>query len=76
MTLHTGKQLSLPCGECSKRYALIDLHMIADRRRLADDDSRTMIDTEIFADRRARIDVDTGQSVCILRHDTRNIRYI
>ena len=45
--------------ERAERRALIELDVVADDRRLADDDARTVVDEEVFADLRAGVDVDT-----------------
>ena len=60
------------CRERPQGHALIYLHMLADLCRLADDDSRRMVDEEAPADRRARMDVDARAAVCVLRHDARD----
>ena len=44
--------------------------MLADDRRLADNDTCTVIDEEMLADRRTRMDIDTGNAVRILGHHT------
>src|SRR3546814_20829237 len=45
----------------AERDALIDRDIVADLGGLADDDAETMIDEEVPADLRARMDVDRGQ---------------
>ena len=39
----------------AERHALIDLDVVADDRRLADDDAGAVVDEEIFADLRAGV---------------------
>ena len=55
-------------GQGAQRYALIQLHMAADHRRLADNDARAVVDEEPRADLCAGVDVDTGAAVGVLRH--------
>ena len=45
---------------CAKRDALIELHVLADGRRFADDDAGAVVDEEAAADLRAGMDVDAG----------------
>src|SRR3546814_19240390 len=45
----------------AERDALIDRDIVADLGGLADHDAETMIDEEVPADLRARMDVDRGQ---------------
>ena len=51
-------------------YALIQLHMMSDVAGLADYHAGTMVDEEIVADVRARVDVDTRQLMSVLCHHT------
>lgn len=51
-----------------KVTTLMNLHMIADDGGFADDDTRTMVDEEIFADGCPRIDIDAGDAVRMLGH--------
>ena len=44
----------------AERCALIELDIVADDRRLADDDARAVVDEEVFSDLRTGVDVDTG----------------
>ncbi len=62
-------------AERAQRDALVDLDRVADRARLADHDARAMIDEEGFADLGARVDVDAGERMRVLRHDARQHRH-
>ena len=42
--------------------------MVADDRRLADDDAGPVVDEEVFSDGRAGVDVDAGVVVGVLGH--------
>ena len=55
----------------AERDALIELHMLADGRRLADDDAGAVVDKEVVADRCARVDVDAGELVGVFGHHAR-----
>ena len=61
-------------AERAERHALIELDVVADDRRLADDDAGAVVDEEIFADLRAGVDVNAGRTVGILAHDARDER--
>ena len=50
--------------------------MIADDGGLADDDACGVVDEEVLADLRARVDVDTSELVGMLAHDTRDKRHV
>ena len=52
----------------AERHALVDRAVIADLGRLADDDAHPVVDEDAPADRRARMDLDTGQPARPLRH--------
>jgi len=56
-------------AERAERDALIELHVVADEARLADDDAGAMVDEEALADARARVDVDAGARVRLLGDD-------
>lgn len=56
--LHAGQRLAGTRGQSAQRNALVDLHVVADRGGLADDDAGCMVDEEVLADRRAGVDVD------------------
>ena len=55
---------------CTQRYALVNFYVPADGTGLADDHSRTVIDEKVFADVRARVDVDSRRAVRLFRHNT------
>ena len=56
---------------CAERDALIELHVLADGRRFADDDAGAVVDEKVVADRRAGVDIDTGELVGIFGHHAR-----
>ena len=45
--------------------------MLADGRRFADDDAGAVVDEKVVADRRAGVDIDTGELVGIFGHHAR-----
>ena len=51
--------------------ALVEHHVIADDGSGSDDDARAVVDGEVFADLRARMDVDTGGGMRHLREEAR-----
>ena len=53
---------------------MIELDVVADDRRLTDDDACTVVDEEVFADLRTGVDVDTGLGVRVLGHHARDHR--
>ena len=55
--------------------SLVNRHMVAYDTRLTDDDTRTMVDGEIFSDLCPRVDIDAGSRVCPLGEDSRQYRY-
>src|SRR5687768_11995807 len=55
----------------AERYSLVDLHVVADLRGLADHDAGAMVDEEPGANARSGVDVDTGLAVSVLRDDAR-----
>ena len=57
-----------------ERHRLIEAHVAADDRRLADHDARSVVDEEAFADLRARMDVDAGRGMRDFRDDPREHR--
>ncbi len=76
MTLHIRKQLSFSRRQRPQRHALIQLYIVSDLRRFSNYDAGTMIDKKIFSDHRARINIDTGSTVRIFRHNARNKRHL
>ena len=75
MALFAAQVLTAAGGQRAERHALIDFDVVSDFGCLADDDARAVVDKEILADRRARVDVDTRQAVGVLCHDARNQRH-
>ena len=58
----------------SKGHRLVEAHVAADDRRLADDDACAVIDEESLADLSARVDVDAGLGMGDLGDDPRQKR--
>jgi len=50
--------LAVLLTRAAERHALIECHVIADDSGLSDDDAITVVDKEILADLRARVDFD------------------
>ena len=76
MTLLTLQLLTAAGGKSTEGNTLINLDILADGGRLADNDAGSVIDEEIFADGCARVDINTGRAVSILCHDTRDQRHL
>ena len=60
----------------AERHALVQLHVVADDRCLADDDPRAVVDGEIVADGGTRVDVDAGLRMRHLGDDARDERHV
>ena len=75
MALLAPEVLSAPGGEGAKGYALIDLHMVADDGGLTHDNTGAMVDEEVASDGCAGVDVNAGDAVGVLGHDSRNQGY-
>ena len=73
MTLHIGQLLVH--SQRTKRHTLIQAHVVADARSFANDDTRTMIDRESFADRGTGVQIDAGSLMCPLSDQSRNDRH-
>ena len=58
----SGHGVTVARTERAERHALIELDVVADDRRLADDDAGAVVDEEVFADLGAGVDVDTGRA--------------
>ena len=56
----------------AQRHALIQRHVVADDRRLADHHARAVVYREVLAYLRPRVDVDTRLRVRLLRDDARD----
>ena len=77
MPLLPANQLALSVGreaEGAEGHALVELHVLADVARLADDDAGAVIDEEIAADRGAGVNVDAGAAMSPLAHHAGNER--
>ena len=61
--------------ERAERRALIELDVVADDRRLADDDARAVVDEEVLADGCAGMNINARAAVRVLGHDARNQRH-
>ena len=72
MALLAGEHLPRARRERAQRDALVELHMVADHGRFANDDAGAMVDEEILADLRAGVDVDAGAGMRVFSHDARN----
>ena len=59
---------------CAERDMLVQLHVIADRRRLSDDDTGSVVNKEVTADGGTGMNVDTRDPVGVLRHHARDKR--
>ena len=53
--------LRAACARAAQRYTLEKVDVVADDRRFSDDDAHTVVDEELFADARARVDLDTSE---------------
>ena len=69
-----GHGMAVARAERAERHALIELDVVADDRRLADDDAGAVVDEEILADLRTGVDVNAGRAVGVLAHDARDER--
>ena len=58
----------------AKRYALIDRAAVADLRRFADNDARTMIDEDPLADASRRMDLDSRKEARDVGQEARQQR--
>ena len=66
--------LVLDEAPCAESDAVINLHMMTDAARLADDNAGAMVDEEVGADGRAGMHVDAGAAVCPFGHHARDDR--
>ena len=55
----------------SKRYRMIEFHMMTNPARLPDDQAGSMIDEEVSPDGSSGMDIDSGALVGPLRHHAR-----
>ena len=76
MTLYAGEFLAAPGGKCTDGHALVDLNVFTDDGSLADYDTGTVIDKEVFADGCTRMDIDSGCGMRIFGHQTRKYGHI
>ena len=58
----------------SERDVLVELYPLADGGRLSDYDTGAVVDEEIISDGCTGVDVNSGEAMSILRHDTRQQR--
>ena len=68
MAFLSGEFLPAARRQGAERHALIDFYMLADFRRLSNNDPRPMVDKEIPSDGRARMYVDACFRVRVFRH--------
>ena len=62
MTFRSLNRLAAFRRQASQSDPLVDFYMISYGRRLTDDDTGTVIDEKMFADRGSRMDIDAGLS--------------
>ena len=60
----------------TERHTLIERHVVADDARLADDDTRAVVDGEVLAYLRPGVDVDAGLRVGLLGDDAGDDRHL
>ena len=70
MPFGAPQALATPGGKAAQGDTLVDLHMAADDGGLADDDAGAVVDEEMVADGGAGVDVDTGDIMGMLRHNS------
>ena len=61
--------------ERTQGHTLVDFDMIANNSRLANYDTRTVIDKEVFSHGSAGVDIDTGDRVGMFGHNARDHGY-
>lgn len=74
MSLHAANEFAVAVGvetERTERYALIQLDVFTDFARLANHDTRAVIDEEMVPDRGARVNVDPRFLMSPLGHHAR-----
>ena len=76
MALHACELLPRSRGKRAEGNALVDLDVVADDGRFADDHAGGVIDEEVLADGGSRVDVDAGAAMGVLGHDAGNERHI
>jgi hypothetical protein len=75
MTLRASHEMPLRIGlkrERSEGHALIELHAATDLARLSDHHTGAVVDEEMVADRRPRMDVDARPRVSLFGHHARD----
>ena len=76
VTALAPQTLSAPGGKTAKGHTLVDLHILADHCGLTNNDTCAVVDEEIFANGSAGVNIDTGDTVGMLRHNSGNHGYI
>ena len=71
VVLQRRMPLGPPCARAAQRHALEEVAVVADDRRLADDDTHTVVDEEALADLGARMDLDAGKEAPNVRYQPR-----
>ena len=66
--------LGAPRARAAERHALGQVAVVADDRRLADDDAHAVVDEEPLADLRAGVDLDAGEAPAEVRDQARGSR--
>ena len=75
MAPHAAQALAAAGRQRAQRDALVQLHVVADDGRLADDHAGAVVDAEVLADSRPRRDVDARARMRQLAHDARDDRH-
>ena len=57
MTFFSGQFLTAACRKTTQRNSLIQFYMVADDRRLPDDDAGSVVDKETLADLRTGVNI-------------------
>ena len=68
--------LTAPGGQRAQGHTLVNLYIVADNGGFTDNDACTVVNEEVLADSCAGVDVDTGDAVRMLGHNSRQHRYI
>ena len=63
-------------GKGTERYALVDLHVVADDGGFADYHTCCMVDEEVLANGCAGVDIDAGTAMGVLGHDAGDERHV
>ena len=75
MPLHPHARIGIGNAERTKRYPLIQLYIIANHARLADDNPRAVVDKKSLPNPRPRVNVDPRPIMRKFAHHTRQNRH-